>query len=146
MDRKEFIKTCGLACFGATALASLLQSCATNNYFAQTTVNKNQLVLKKSEFISIEKDKTVNRKYVLVKTEKYNFPICVYKTSEENYSALLMECSHKGCELQPHGDYLICPCHGSEFSNTGVVQNPPAEQNLQSFKITTDNDNIYIQL
>ena len=146
MDRKEFIKTCGLACFGATALASLLQSCATNNYFAQTTVNKNQLVLKKSEFISIEKDKTVNRKYVLVKTEKYNFPICIYKTSEENYSALLMECSHKGCELQPHGDYLICPCHGSEFSNTGVVQNPPAEQNLQSFKITTDHDNIYIQL
>ncbi|MES2654804.1 MAG: Rieske 2Fe-2S domain-containing protein [Bacteroidota bacterium] len=146
MDRKEFIKTCSLACFGATALASLLQSCATNNYFAQTTVNKNQLVLKKSEFISIEKDKTVNRKYVLLKTEKYNFPICVYKTSEENYSALLMECSHKGCELQPHGDYLICPCHGSEFSNTGVVQNPPAEQNLQSFKITTDNDNIYIQL
>ncbi|MES2382015.1 MAG: Rieske (2Fe-2S) protein [Bacteroidota bacterium] len=146
MDRKEFIKTCGLACLGATALVSLLQSCATNNYFAQTTVNKNQLVLKKSEFISIEKDKMVNRKYVLVKTEKYNFPICVYKTSEENYSALLMECSHKGCELQPHGAYLICPCHGSEFSNTGVVQNPPAEQNLHSFKITTDNDNIYIQL
>lgn len=146
MDRKDFIKTCGLACFGATALASLLQSCTSTNYFAQTTVNKNQLVLKKSEFISIEKDKTITRKYVLVKTEKYNFPICIYKTSDENYSALLMECTHKGCELQPHGDYLICPCHGSEFSNTGVVQNPPAEQNLQSFKITTDHDNIYIQL
>jgi cytochrome b6-f complex iron-sulfur subunit len=83
---------------------------------------------------------------VLIRNERFNFPICVYKLDENNYTALLMECTHRSCELQPQGTYLICPCHGSEFNNKGVVQNPPAEQNLRTFKITTDNEHIYIQL
>ena len=145
MERKEFIKTCGFACISATAFATLLQSCASTNYFAQSTLTNNQIAIKKTEFVKAESNKTVQRKYILIKSDKYNFPICIYKTAEENYSALLMECTHKGCELQPHGDYLICPCHGSEFSNLGIVQNPPAEQNLQSFKINTDDEYIYIQ-
>ena len=146
MDRKEFIKTCGFVCLGGTALTALLESCASTNYFAQTIFANNQITIKKTEFVKVKKDKTFQRKYVLVKSEKYNFPICIFKMSEDNYSALLMECTHKGCELQPHGNYLICPCHGSEFTSNGIVQNPPAEKNLQTFKITTDHENIYIQL
>ena len=146
MDRKNFIRTCSMACLSGSAIVALLQSCASTNYFAQTSLNNNQLVIKKSEFLLVEKSKQVERKYVLLKTVKYNFPICVYKTGEENYFALLMECTHKGCELQPHGDHLICPCHGSEFSNKGVVQNPPAEENLKAFQITTDHENIYVHL
>ena len=146
MERREFVKTCGFACLGGTALVTLLQSCASSNYFAQTVFENNQIAIKKTEFVKTEKNKSVQRKYVLVKSEKYNYPICVYKTIEENYIALLMECTHKGCELQPHGDYLICPCHGSEFTNKGIVQNPPAEANLKTFNIKTDNENIYVQL
>ena len=88
----------------------------------------------------------MQRKYVLLKSDKFNFPICIFKIGEDTYSALLMECTHNGCELQPQGDNLLCPCHGSEFSNKGVVQNPPAEENLKTFTIKTDNENIYIQL
>lgn len=146
MDRKEFIKTCGFACLGGTILAPLLQSCTSTNYFARTTLGNNQIIIRKSEFLQIKKDKTVQRKYILVKSEKHNYMICIYKFDEENYSALLMECTHKGCELQPHGEYLVCPCHGSEFTNKGTVQNPPAEKNLQTFKITTDNENIYMHI
>jgi cytochrome b6-f complex iron-sulfur subunit len=146
MKRKEFIKTCGIACLSSAALASILQSCGTPNYTAKTTMEGNKMAVKKSEFILVDSNKTTQRKYVLVKSDKFNFPICVYKLNEENYSALLMECTHKGCELQPHGEFMVCPCHGSEFSNTGIVQNPPAEQNLQSFKTSFDNENIYIYL
>ena len=146
MERREFVKTCGFACLGGTALVTLLQSCASSNYFAQTVFENNQIAIKKTEFVKTEKNKSVQRKYVLVKSEKYNYPICVYKTIEENYIALLMECTHNGCELQPYGDYLICPCHGSEFTNKGIVQNPPAEANLKTFNIKTDNENIYVQL
>ncbi|WP_144605495.1 QcrA and Rieske domain-containing protein [Algoriphagus algorifonticola] len=146
MDRKEFIKTCGFACLGGTTLAVLLESCAGTNYLAQTSYANNQITIPKTEFIRIAKDKTIQRKYVLVRHDKFSYPICVYKLDEENYSALLMQCTHKGCELQAQGDFLICPCHGSEFTNQGVVQNPPAEQDLQTFKISTDNENIYIYL
>jgi cytochrome b6-f complex iron-sulfur subunit len=146
MNRKEFLKTCGMACLGSAVLASILEGCGSANYFAKTSAEGSKIVIKKTEFIQVEENKATHRKYVLVKSDKFNFPICVYKLDEETYSALLMECTHKGCELQPHGDYMICPCHGSEFSNKGVVQNPPAENNLQSFKTTSDHENIYIQL
>ena len=86
------------------------------------------------------------RQYVLIRPESYEFPVCIYRLDDNNYSALLMKCTHKGCELQPQGNHLVCPCHGSEFSNQGVVQSPPAEENLQSFKVTTDNENIILQL
>jgi Rieske Fe-S protein len=146
MHRKEFIKTCCMVSLGGTALAMFLESCGSTNYFAQSTIEKNILIIKKTEFVKTVHEKSLERKYVMVKTEKLNYPICIYKIGEENYSALLMECSHKGCELQPNGNHLICPCHGSEFTNKGVVQNPPAEANLKSFTITTDTKNVYVQL
>ena len=146
MDRKEFIKTCGLFCVGGTAAAILLQSCAATNYTAKTSLSGNKLAIKKTEFEKIEKEKTVKRGYVIVKTEQLNFPICIYRIDDSHYSAVLMECTHKGCELQPHGEYLICPCHGSEFSKKGVVQNPPAEADLRTFNMTIDEDTIYLQL
>jgi cytochrome b6-f complex iron-sulfur subunit len=144
VNRKEFIKTCGLMCMGGTAM--LLQSCTGNNYLAKTTASGNRLALAKTEFEKTENGKTVKRNYVIVKTEQLNFPICVYRIDDATYSAVLMECTHKGCELQPHGDFLTCPCHGSEFSKLGVVQNPPAESNLKTFLITNDHETIYIQL
>ncbi|MGP8215363.1 MAG: ubiquinol-cytochrome c reductase iron-sulfur subunit [Bacteroidia bacterium] len=146
MHRKEFIKICCISCLGGTALISLLEGCAGSNYFAQNTMANNQITIKKSEFIKVDKEKQSHRKYVLVKSDSLNFPICIFKISEDTYSALLMECTHRGCELQPAGDYLSCPCHGSEFTNRGIVQNPPAEENLKTFKTTTDNENIYVQL
>ncbi len=146
MKRIEFIKTCGLACLGGTAMSILLESCASTTYFAQTTFENNKITIPKSEFFRVKNEKAKPRKFVLIRHEKFNFPICVYKLDGENYSALLMQCTHKGCELQPQGDFLICPCHGSEFSNQGVVQTPPAEQNLQTFKIETDNEHVYLYI
>lgn len=146
MNRKEFIKTCCLACIGGSVLAALLESCASAYYFAKTSLENNQITIKKTEFMKVEKEKTVQRKYVLVKSHQYGYPICIYKISEDDYSALLMECTHKGCELEPQGDYLQCPCHGSEFTNRGLVQNPPATDKLKTFQVTADNENIYVQL
>lgn len=146
MHRKIFIKACGYACFGGTSLLTLFQSCATTNHFAQTTFEDMRMIIKKTEFQLAGKEKYVERKFVLVKSIKFGHPIVIYKLSADKYSALLLECTHKGCELQPHVNLLICSCHGSEFSTTGIVQNPPAERNLFSFLITTDHENIYIQL
>lgn len=132
MDRKDFLKTCGLACIGGAVFSILLEGCASSNYFAQIVFSGNQIIIKKSEFIKIEKDKTILRKYILVDSKEYNQPICVYKLDDKNYSALLLQCTHRSCELKPEGDYLICPCHGSEFTNKGVVIHPPAEENLKN--------------
>ncbi len=146
MKRKEFIKAGGLACIAGIMLPAFLQGCSSAAHVAQAKQEGDQLILKKSEFIKIEKGRTTEMDYVLVRTEQFEFPICVYKLEDGNYSALLLKCTHSGCELEPNKHYLACPCHGSEFSKTGEVQNPPAEQNLKTFKIKTDLENIYLYL
>jgi cytochrome b6-f complex iron-sulfur subunit len=146
MHRKDFIKTCSIFCLGGTALASFLQSCGTSSHVAQSVLSENRIAVKKSEFTEINNKKKIERKYVLVKTEKLEFPVCIYRQNENDYTALYMQCTHRGCELKPNNEYVVCPCHGSEFSNKGIVQNPPAENNLKQFQITSDNENIYILL
>ncbi len=145
MERKAFLKQCGKLCLGGLLAGELLQSC-TGTYFAVGSFEQNQLVLNKSEFVISANGKNKFRKYVLLRHEKLPYPIYVYRLNDNTYSALYMECSHNSCELTPHGDFLICPCHGSEFSNVGRVLNPPAENDLRSFKINHDNEKIYIQL
>lgn len=135
-----------MLCLGVVGMAAVLQGCTSANYFAKTQVDGGKIAVKKSEFTFIDGDKTKQRKYVLVRLGQSEFPICLYKHSETEYSALLMYCTHKGCELLPQGEYLVCPCHGSEFSNKGKVLNPPAEQDLKQYATSTDDENIYIQL
>lgn len=134
-----------MLCIGGLFASTLLESCA-SNYYATARLNSNQLIISKSEFVEIKDSISKLRKYVLVRNEKLTFPICLFKLNDAAYSAVLMECTHKSCELNPQGDFLICPCHGSEFDHLGKVQNPPAEIDLQTFKVTHDNENIYIQL
>jgi Rieske Fe-S protein len=85
-------------------------------------------------------------KYVVVHNDQLEYPICVYRFSENDYKALLMRCTHQGTELQVFGDRLQCPAHGSEFSNTGAVQNGPADTPLRTFKVSVLPDAIKIKL
>lgn len=145
MNRKDFLVAIGYTCCGA-AMAGLFSGCNTPVHLVQNTQTGNKITIRKSEFTELKKNGNHIREYILVKTDKLQFPICLFRHSEEVYTALLMQCTHRGCELKPEGNFLVCPCHGSEFNNEGIVQNPPAEQNLQTFKTTSDNENIYIQL
>ena len=137
MDRKDFLIKSGGLCLAALGFGSLLQSCK-SAYYAPFAHTGNQITLKKAELSE--------RSFVLIKTEKFNEPIYLSKIAEDNYSALLMYCTHKGCELNPAGNLLVCPCHGSEFTNTGKVLEGPAEKDLHKFNVISDNENIYIQL
>ena len=147
MDRKNFIKACGFACIGGAVLSPLLQGCATADHYVKADTRGNMLVVKKAEFVKTgDSSRASYHKYVILKNQQFGFPICIYRFAADEYTALLMRCTHKGCEVKPQGDFLVCPCHGSEFTNRGVVQSAPAQENLKAFIIKTDNENIYIQV
>lgn len=80
---------------------------------------------------------------VLVTAASLAFPIALYKINPDEYIALWMECTHKGCEVNAQPNYLVCPCHGSEYDAKGNVVEGPAETNLKTFNITTDHEYIY---
>jgi cytochrome b6-f complex iron-sulfur subunit len=86
------------------------------------------------------------RSHLLVKPKESGFPILLRKRADSSYDAVLLRCTHQGCEVGIEGQGLACPCHGSEFSLEGKVTRGPAEKNLHSFKITEDDEHVYIWL
>ena len=132
--RRQFIKqsaTAGiLLCCGIS-----LDSCGSAKYiYLSGDISK--LIVRKSDF--------GEKKTVILKHEKFSAPIYLVKKSENDYDALLMLCTHKGCELRPAQNYLLCPCHGSEFSNSGDVIKSPATEKLKKFETGSDDQNIYV--
>lgn len=137
MQRKEFIKSVGILTVG-TIGGSLLNSCAITKY-AQYSVDENKLVVKKSEFSD-------TYKFVLLNISGLPAAIYLRKNEDETFTALLTQCTHKGCEVDPDYDMLSCPCHGSKYSSAGDVISPPATEPLKKFDVLTDSENIYIQI
>ncbi len=145
MDRSEFIKKCGVACLGAVGLSAMIQSCSPAQQLNAPIVN-NQLVVPLSAFQNKAKSGEQYRRYLILRNEQLNYPLVLFRDPAEQYTALLLRCSHQFNELNVNGELLTCPAHGSEFDSKGNVVSGPAEDKLRSFHTTTDNQNIYIQL
>jgi len=141
MERRKFLKTCCVSAIGVPLLTTL-HACGSAIYYAPVTKKANRLVVKKAAFLQKENNK--QREFVLVKTTAMDFPICLYKINDNTYIASLLECTHRGCELNVGGGIYTCPCHGSEFSVEGTVLEGPAATNLKTFETVLDNENIYI--
>ncbi len=145
MERRKFIKNCCYTAVGLPVITTIFQSCS-SIYFATTSHNKNGLIVSKSEFWKIYKDKKTERTFVMIEINNSEFPICLYKIDEDQYTASLLKCTHRGCELNVGGGIFSCPCHGSEFTTKGKVLEGPAERDLKTFITKTDNENIYISI
>jgi Rieske Fe-S protein len=145
MDRRKFIKNSCTACLSATALAAVVSSCSPTRYIGGT-LGKDGLTVDADEFVTKQNGKTSYRSFIIVRNEALQYPICVYRFSEKEYSALWMRCTHQGAELQASGDYLQCTAHGSEFDNKGTVKNGPADRNLRNFPVTVSNNQLFIDL
>lgn len=144
MQRREFTKTC-LACLTSASVLPLLSGCQ-STFYTTGQMESNGISILKSDFTYLKKDQQVQRDYVIVRNDAMNFPIYLYRFSDVNYSAMLMKCTHQGNELSASGDHLHCSAHGSEFNNRGIVVQGPAEENLRTFKVTSDSNRIFIDL
>ena len=136
-SRRMFVREIGgmtLAC--ATGIA-MLESCSPTQYIKITP---------QDDKLSVMKDIFQNDTFVVLKTPDLKAPIYLKKESEEEYRAVYMLCTHKGCRLKPAGENLYCPCHGSEFSDTGKVLASPAQRDLDIFRTTVETDRIIVHL
>ena len=72
---------------------------------------------------------------VFVQSPGMERPVWVGRADSGELVALLASCTHQGCQPEPVGDRLVCPCHGSEFSRTGAVLQGPAEEPLTRYEV-----------
>lgn len=121
-------------------------SACQSTFYTTGTLETNGISIPKSDFTYLKKDKPLHRDYIIVRNAAMEFPIYVYRFSDNEFSAALMKCTHQGNELQASGDHLHCSAHGSEFSNRGIVAQGPAEENLRTFRVTSNDTRIFIDL
>jgi len=138
-NRRSFLKTISIITSGSMCGVAMqvLQGCASYRSLVFTD-NAGIIAVPRSQF-KVKKDGVINFMHL-------PSPIYLKEHSEDEYTAVLLECTHKQCEVSPTGRILICPCHGSEFSDKGSVLTGPAEQNLYNFKVTLDKESIYVRL
>ncbi|MDM8172931.1 Rieske (2Fe-2S) protein [Olivibacter sp. 47] len=147
MNRKEFMHQCGFACLGVMGLSALTESCAVSRQLDASINDRSQMQVPLSVFITSSKNNRQQfKRYIIVRNDRLNYPIVVYRNAENNYTALLLRCSHQYNELNVNGDLLTCPAHGSEFNAKGEVVHGPAEDKLRSFVTTVDAQNLFIHL
>lgn len=145
MDRKQFLKTCGLGCLASASIITLLDSCGTAAAVSKE-IKGDDILVPVADFEISKNGEKQYKKYVVIRNEILKYPICVYRFDAENYTALHMECTHQGSELQVFGDKLQCASHGSEFNNHGLVESGPAYLNLRKFPVTIADNILKISL
>ena len=142
ISRREFVKDCGFTCAGLIGISILFEACKPLKQI-NATVKDQIITISVAQFGEPTKK---SQRSLLVRTTELPAPILVYNLGKDQYSALLLQCSHQGAELSVSGDILTCPAHGSEFDNKGAVIQGPAEHNLSKYKVTKDNEHITIHL
>ncbi len=69
------------------------------------------------------------------------------RLEDGGFLALHRKCTHLGCTV-PWIDAekrFICPCHASTFDITGNVLKSPATRALELFKVTIENNIVYVE-
>lgn len=84
--------------------------------------------------------------FALVDVPGFALPLYVYRRGEGEFSAVSTRCMHQGCQVEPVAGHLICPCHGSEYSNDGAVLKGPTRLPLRSFPASIEGDAVVIDL
>jgi len=129
----------------AAGMSSLFTSCVSTHYISGT-LGKDGITINKNDFKLGQKDNAAYRSFIIVRNDSLQYPICVYRFGDDQYSALWMKCTHQGAELNASGDFLQCPAHGSEFNNTGKVKSGPADKDLRIFPVVISNNELFIDL
>jgi Rieske Fe-S protein len=109
-------------------------------------LGKDGLTINKNDFKLGQKDNSAYRSFIIVRNDALQYPVFVYRFSDEQYSALWMKCTHQGTELNASGEFLQCPAHGSEFNSNGKVRSGPADKDLRTFPVVVSSNELFIDL
>lgn len=138
MERRAFLRRLPMLSAGLAAGAATLPlvSCGGTRYLLPREA-RDRLVVPLSS-LPVGSD-------AFLQTPSMERPIWVRRAGDE-ITALLARCTHRGCQPEPVGDRLACPCHGSEFSWTGEVLEGPAERPLTRYEAAIEGDEVVVRL
>jgi cytochrome b6-f complex iron-sulfur subunit len=137
MRRREFVRRLPVVTSGVVLGASTfsLASCAGAPYIVPR-MSPGRLVVSSGEL--------GHDGQAFVQGPGMERPVFVRRLSSGELVAVLASCTHRGCQPEPVGDRLVCPCHGSEFAFDGTVLEGPAEQPLTRYPVVIEGEDIAV--
>lgn len=86
----------------------------------------------------------------LKKVMVHNDPVSLFKIDGQIYATANI-CTHEECALDEnhimHGDIVECTCHGSQFNvKTGANILPPAAEPLKTYRVTIEDEKVFVEL
>lgn len=138
MNRRDFVQSLPALSTGLFAGASslTLAACGGVPYLAPRGAG-NRLVVSAAQ---------VPETGALLQRPGLEHPVFLRRNERGEYIALLVRCTHQGCQPDPVGDRFVCPCHGSEFDLEGAVLQGPAERPLARYRVTREGEELVITL
>jgi cytochrome b6-f complex iron-sulfur subunit len=139
MNRRQFLERLEALSTGAViATGTLGASGCIGFHYVNTSLVGNQLAIRKTDFGS--------ERFVLVDAPGVAMPLFVRRFEDGTFTAVSTRCMHRGCQVEPASYRLVCPCHGSEYSDKGEVLKGPTLRALERFPVTVEEDRILIDL
>lgn len=142
IDRRRFLHQVEVAaaaafCGARGALPAILAACGGARFVTASRIGT-QLVLPLSAL--------PEGGSALVEAPEGQLPIYIRWLAPGRFSAVSTRCMHRGCQVEPASDRLVCPCHGSEYTFEGGVLKGPTEQPLVRYRVSADDSQVYIHL
>ena len=145
MNRRAFLET---ACKGVAAIAiggAVLDLAGIKTIRAKSRLGANELREIPLNLLDTPELKPIGGSYHL-EVEDLNRDILVAHVSENQFVAVDIKCTHKGCDITYQSDRKTfqCPCHNSEFALTGFVLQGPAKKNLNYYHAELKGDEVLV--
>lgn len=144
ISRRNFIKTSAVGIVaGSAALSAIdIRKLFANSPKASVTKSGDDIIVKladakNSALATVGGSVMINDENILI------------RTSETQFIAVSLICTHKGCTVELTGDKFVCPCHGSEYSLAGkVTPGSKATKDLRTFEtiFETDKNQVVIKM
>ena len=138
LTRRSFL--IGAACL-CTAAAT--QACAVNQSFVRAEIHANRARVP-LEQLSLENS-------TLVYVEPLAATVALDWLSDDTpdagrWRAMLLVCTHRGCNVAPSRGGYLCPCHDSRFDAEGTVLVGPAVDPLPELFCVVEEDALYVTM
>ena len=144
-DRREFVgqalRVIVLSPILPLAAGSVSGCVSVNRLLYRPKVRQGKLRVPARHLAQLKNKMTV----IVIRARGLKEPIMLRRVNGQ-LLALSGICTHRACAIDPTPYNYECPCHGSTYSLTGVVQSGPAERSLKRFAITPTDDGIAISL
>jgi len=137
MRRRDFVQRLPVVTTGLVVGASLpLTGCAGAIYVTPTP---------RPDGLSVP-ESAIGADGVFVPAPGLGRPLWIGRDAAGTLVALLASCTHRGCQPEPVGARLVCPCHGSEFSRSGEVLKGPAAQPLRRYPSRIEGGQVIVRI